>query len=232
MVNKRIVIRLGDREISVENITALECIRELRRVLFPPPLSPLLFDIALRNLLAKLQQISRSYRTIYVDDLRICITRGTTGEHQDSLQQAIDTTLEYLQPRGLTCERTKSGLLVLCARTRGRNANTTSDPQVSISGATIPQVPMLRILGVPFYQDRFSSALLPQLHKTVAQLTHLVDRIRGSSCGLRESYTCQLVQALLTSRYETPSVNLKPQKTNKLYALKRKMYKSALSLHT
>lgn len=197
-------------------------------------ISPLLFNIAMLHLPAKLHEIPGIHHAFYADDLTIWTTWGSSGEQQDSLQQAIDTTMEYLHPRGLTCEPSKSGLLVLLAQTRGRKANTTPDPQVSISSAPIPQVPTLRILGVPFHQDGSGSALLPQLHKTVTQLTHLIRRIRGSSYGLRESDTCRLVQALITSRitYGTPFVNLKPQETNKLDALIRKTYKSALSLPT
>lgn len=90
------------------------------------------------------------------------------------------------------------------------------------------------MLGVPFHYDGSGAALLPQLQKTVTQLTHLIRRIRGSTYGLKEHDTCKLIQALIVSRitYGTPFVNLKPQEINKLDTLIRKAYKAALGLPT
>lgn len=90
------------------------------------------------------------------------------------------------------------------------------------------------MLGVPFHYDGSGAALLPQLQKTVTQLTHLIRRIRGFTYGLKEHDTCKLIQALIVSRitYGTPFVNLKPQEINKLDTLIRKAYKAALGLPT
>lgn len=197
-------------------------------------ISPLLFNIALLHLPDKLLAIPGLRHAFYADDLTLWTTQGSSGAQQDILQQAVDTTTAYLQPRGLTCEPSKSALLVLRARTRGRPAAPTPDPQVTISGSFIPQVTTLRILGVPFHWDGSGSALLPQLHRTVSQLIHLIRRIRGSAYGLKEPDTCRLVQALMVSRltYGTPFVNLRPQETSKLGTLSRKTYKAALGLPT
>lgn len=195
---------------------------------------PLLFNIALLQLPSLLNAIPGIHYALYADDLTIWTTSGSSGAQQDALQQAIDTTVAYLHPRGLTAEPSKSALLVLRARTRGRPPQPTPDPQVTIHGTPIPQVTTLRVLGVPFHYDGSGAALLPQLHKTITQLTHLIRRIRGSTYGLKEPDTCKLVQALLISRltYSCPFVNFKIQEANKLDALIRKSYKAALGLPT
>lgn len=102
-------------------------------------ISPLLFNIALLQLPSQLDNISGIHHALYADDLTIWTTRGSSGEQQDVLQQAIDTTIAYLQHRGLTAEPNKSALLILRARTRGRPLRL---PQTPKSSSRDPQFPM------------------------------------------------------------------------------------------
>lgn len=195
-------------------------------------ISPLLFNIALLQLPAKLSTIPNLHHAFYADDLTMWTNTGSAGQQQDNIQQAIDYTLEYLQRRGLTCAPQKSALLVLRARTRGRPPQPTPDPSVTISSVPVPQVTTLRILGVPLQADGSGAALLPQLHLTVTQLTHLIRRVCTQHHGLREKDTCQLIHAVLISRiiYGAPYVQLKPKEHSKLDALIRRTYKIALGL--
>lgn len=183
---------------------------------------------------AKLNAIPNLKHAFYAEDFTLWTLQGSSGEQQDALQQAVDETMSYLQPRGLTCEPTKSALLILRARTRGRPPPPTPDPDVTIFGQPAPKVPTLRILGVPFHHDGSGATLLPQIQKTVTKLTHLLRRIRGKKHGLTEGDTCRLVQDLLLSlmTYATPFIDLKPQEISKLDALIRKTYQAALSLPT
>lgn len=195
-------------------------------------ISPLLFNIALLQLPSQLSEIPELHHAFYADDLTIWTNTGSAGEQQDRLQQAIDCVTEYLERRGLACAPTKSALLVLRARTRGRPPNPTPDPTVSIAFSPVPQVTSLRILGVPFHADGSGTDLLPQLNTTVMQLMHLIRRICTQQSGLKEQDTCCIVQALLTSRiaYGTPYVQLRPKEHSKIDALIRKSYKLALGL--
>lgn len=196
--------------------------------------SPLLFNIALMGLPTLLEQIPHVSHALYADDLTIWSNTGSPGQQQDSLQQAIDTTLQYLQTCGLCCAPSKSALLVLRARTRGRPPNPTPDPSLSLNGQAIPTVKTLRILGVHYHHDGSGAAYLPKLIQTVSQLTHLIQRICSRRHGLKETDNCRILQAMLISRitYGAPYLTLKPQEHAKIDVLIRKSYKTALGLPT
>lgn len=76
-------------------------------------------------------------------------TYGPTGNQEDYIQQAIDTTTNYLETCGLTCAPSKSAHLILWALTRGRPPNPTPEPTVTINGQPVRIVQTLRILGIP-----------------------------------------------------------------------------------
>ncbi|KAG0432999.1 hypothetical protein HPB47_020326 [Ixodes persulcatus] len=75
--------------------------------------SPLLFNIAMKDLPPLLQAIPNLHHAIYADDLTLWVSTGSPGDQQDALQAAIQVTQQYLQPRGLECEPEKSALLTL-----------------------------------------------------------------------------------------------------------------------
>lgn len=195
-------------------------------------ISPLLFNIALLKLPPLLQTIPGLHHALYADDLTLWTTTGSPGTQQDTLQQAIDTILAYLRPRGLTCAPSKSALLILRSRTRGRCPVPTPDPAPTIGSTPIPKVHTLRILGVQFHQDGSGAAVLPHLQATVTQLTHLIKRITNQRQGLKEDDTIRLIQALLISRitYSTPYIALKPREREKVDILIRKAFKIGLGL--
>lgn len=195
-------------------------------------ISPMLFNIALSGLPAQLNSIENVSHALYADDVTLWITKGSSGHQQDQLQEAIDTTLAYLQTCGLTCAPSKSALLVMRSRARGRPAPPTPDPTVTINGEVVPTTQTLRILGIHYHHDGSGAALLPRLQQTVTQLTHLIQRVCSRRHGLKEADTCKILQAMLISRitYGTPYVALKTSETNKIDIMIRKAYKTALGL--
>lgn len=195
-------------------------------------ISPLLFNIAMAGLPPLLSNIPDISHALYADDITIWTNKGSPGYQQDNLQQATDTVTNYLRTCGLHCAPAKSALLILRSRTRGRPPLPTPDPEISIDGQPVPTVPTLRILGVQYHHDGSGAAFLPRLQKTVAQLTHLIQRVCSRRHGLKEADTCRILQAMLTSRitYGAPYLALKPQETAKIDTLIRKAYKSALGL--
>lgn len=225
--NRTATLRLGPHSTPLFNMPA-------RGTPQGSVISPLLFNIALLHLPVELDHIPDLHHAFYADDITLWTTQGSVGAQQDTLQQAINTINTYLIPRGLRCQAEKSAVLMLRSRTRGRPPEPPMNPNLKIQNTSIPQVPTLRILGVPFHHDGSGAALIPQLNKTCAQLTHLIKRVSHQHAGLRENESCKLIQALLLSRitYGTPYVALKPAELRKLDILVRKPYKTALHLPT
>lgn len=195
-------------------------------------ISPLLFNISLLGLPEQLAQIPDLHHALYADDLTLWTNTGSAGYQQDNLQQAVDVISHYLRTCGLSCAPSKSALLVLRNRTRGRPPNPTPDPTIYIGSQLIPTVKTLRILGVHYHHDGSGAAYLPRLQTTVSQLTHLIRRTCSRRHGLREADTCRILQAMLTSRitYGAPYLLLKPREQAKIDILIRKSYKTALGL--
>lgn len=81
-------------------------------------ISPLLFNIAIKDLSAQLSTIPDLRHALYADDLTLWTTTGSIGDQQEALQTAVDCTCRYLEERGLTCAPEKSALLTLQQRTR------------------------------------------------------------------------------------------------------------------
>lgn len=113
------------------------------------------------------------HRTFCADDLIIYGQPGALAASGKIVHSQLSTQhwMQYLQPRGLICEPTESRLPVR-SHTRGRDTNTTFDPQVSISDASIPKLPTLRILGVPFHQDGSGSPTTAMQDSHSAHTSH------------------------------------------------------------
>ncbi|XP_040078313.3 LOW QUALITY PROTEIN: uncharacterized protein LOC120850040, partial [Ixodes scapularis] len=195
-------------------------------------ISPLLFNIAMRGLPLLLKDIKGLSHAIYADDLTIWTTSGSAGMQQDALQEAVNRTERYLKNCGLSCAPDKSQLLVLKKRARGRPPPETPDPVLTLHEDNIPQVDVLRVLGVVFQKDGAGIATVQKLQETVTQVTHLVKRVTNRNHGLKEQDTLRIIQALVISRitYGTPYLGLKNSEREKINTLIRKTYKLALGL--
>ncbi|XP_077553496.1 uncharacterized protein LOC144168368 [Haemaphysalis longicornis] len=180
-----------------------------------------------------LENLQRLRHALYADDLTLWARAPTTGKQQDSLQEAIDVVVTYLDSCGLQCAPDKSELLVLKARTRGRPPKLVdADPSVTLYGVEIPKVNSLRVLGLTIHKDGSGAAHLPKLQQTVTQVTHLVKRITNQRRGLKEQDTLRIIQALITSRmtYGTPYLALKRAEIKKMDIMIRKATKAALGV--
>lgn len=194
--------------------------------------SPLLFNLAMRELPPLLSAIPTVNHALYADDLTLWVAQGSTGRQQDSLQAAIDVIQEYLQERGLKCAPEKSALITLCARTYKKRTDPIPDPDLFIDNHPVPNVASLRILGLNISKNGSGSSTIPQLQRTLTQLTQLVRRVAHRRFGLQEHDAVRIIQALLTSRlmYGTPYLAIKPAERDKLNVIIRQAYKTALAL--
>lgn len=194
--------------------------------------SPLLFNLAMKDLPPLLAAIPNLRHALYADDLTLWVPTGCTGAQQDALQEAINVTQTYLRARGLECAPEKSALLTLCARTYKKRPDPIPDPELTINNLAVPTVPHLRILGLSIPKNGSGSQTLPALKRTLTQLTHLVRRIAHRRYGLQEKDTLRITQAILISRlnYGTPYLAIKSAEKEKLNTFIRQAYKLALGL--
>lgn len=118
---------------------------------------PMLFNLALIGLPAKLEEIGGFCHSLYADDITMWVTQGCVGQIEQTLQRAIDTVQGYLEGTGLTCSAEKSELLVYKPTRRGRKPrdNEQSGEKVegeirltTTEGHVIPIVESILVLGL------------------------------------------------------------------------------------
>ncbi|KAH6943152.1 hypothetical protein HPB50_016270 [Hyalomma asiaticum] len=76
-------------------------------------LSPLLFNVGVRRLALELEQVRDLGCTIYADDITLWAHRGSYGEKQDLLQEAINKVANFTKNAGMTCAPEKSEFITV-----------------------------------------------------------------------------------------------------------------------
>lgn len=191
-------------------------------------LSPLLFNLALRDLPVELEKIEGIRHAIYADDITIWTTEGSLGEKEERLQRAADTVHVYVKSRGLRCSPEKSEIIRI-----HRNGYDRGVPiNVSLDGQDIPEVKQLRILGMWIQHNGKATRTIQLLQKTTEQVTKMITRITNRRRGLKEKDVMKLIQALVISRvvYSLPYHYLDMKEQEQVEVLIRKTYKIALGL--
>ncbi|KAH9365104.1 hypothetical protein HPB48_022737 [Haemaphysalis longicornis] len=78
-------------------------------------LSPMIFDITLIPLARIVLTIHSHGSTLYADDIALCVTRGSEGHIENTLQRGLDTLLRHTQPLARTCSPNKSPMLIVAS---------------------------------------------------------------------------------------------------------------------
>lgn len=195
-------------------------------------ISPLLFNIAMKDLPPLLENIPHMRHALYSDDLTLWTPTGSMGEQQNTMQSAIEEAQQHLCARGLECASEKSALLTLCTKTAQYGKQSIPDLALTIAGKPVPNVAHVRILGLTIPQNGSGLHMIAPLQRTLSQLIYLIHRVSNRRFGMQECDTSQIVQAILISlvAYATPYLALKTSERARLNNLLRQAYKTALSL--
>lgn len=76
-------------------------------------LSPLLFNLVMKDLPPRLDQVPDIRHALYADENTIWSNQGTRADIEDSFQRAREIVQTYARWRGLECAPDKSELLVV-----------------------------------------------------------------------------------------------------------------------
>ncbi|KAM7312780.1 uncharacterized protein ISCGN_009684 [Ixodes scapularis] len=169
-------------------------------------LSPFLFNIAMKDLPTKLQDIPNLHHSIYADDVTLWMVGGSDGAIQDSLQEAIRIVEAYAKERGLACSQEKSELLLMA----GTTVKTPSGIILQVGGKDVPRVRRLRILGLWLQEDGKNTYSIGVLRNHAQQVGRLIARIAGKRYGMKERNVIRLIKAFVISRiaYIAPFLDL------------------------
>lgn len=203
-------------------------------------ISPLLFNLALFGLPAKLEEIEGLNHTIYADDITLWVKEGNDGQIEQTLQSAIETVEQYLEGTGLVCSAEKSELLLYRPTRRGRKPNSyrgadNVETDIELKTADdkpISKVDKIRVLGLLIEAKGNNGETIRKLEGTVSQVMRLIKRIANRHSGMKEGNMIRLVQAFVISRivYVVPYLRLYAAEKIKLECLIRKIYKQAVGL--
>ncbi|XP_037521373.1 uncharacterized protein LOC119398612 [Rhipicephalus sanguineus] len=194
-------------------------------------LSPMLLNIALMGLPTQLSAIPRLNHCLYADDITLWTAGGSDGEIEETLQEAINAVVEYVEPRGLSCSSSKSELLIIRPATHRRTSQESTHPiMLEVKGHPIPCVPSLRVLGLRIQQNRKNTEIIECLKTHATQIGRLIARIANKHMGMKEDNLLRLVQAFIISRiaYVAPFLCLSNAEKHKINIIIKKAYKQAL----
>ncbi|XP_042150175.1 uncharacterized protein LOC120849945 [Ixodes scapularis] len=191
-------------------------------------LSPTLFNIAISSLPTLLGAIPNVRHALYADDITIWTSKGSDGEIQDGLQEAVEITQKVAEAAGLTCAADKSELLLI----RSKPCTKADEIYLNLNGEKIPTVDRLRVLGLHIQSNGKASFTVQMLRRQCQQIAHLIRRVGNGRGGLKEADTVRIVQALLVSRviYHCPFHNFKRREIDTLNTILRTAIKTAVGL--
>nr|XP_050024020.1 uncharacterized protein LOC126518221 [Dermacentor andersoni] len=190
-------------------------------------LSPLLFNLAMKNLPVHLEKVPGVQHALYADDISIWATQGSLGEMEASLQEAANAANEYAKRCGLHCSPQKSEFVHIRP-----NKKCTNKIELRLGSAPIPERKEIRVLGLFIHQRRLATTTLDKLKKVGDQVGRMVRRVSNKKGGLRSKDALRLANAFVTSRilYSTPYLRLNKHDQNIIEVIIRKMAKKALDL--
>ncbi|KAG0410820.1 hypothetical protein HPB47_012055 [Ixodes persulcatus] len=129
---------------------------------------------------------------------------------------------------GLECAPEKSELLV-CYAGRCR----WDEMRLIAGGGPVPRVDALRVLGLFVQEKAGNSVMLGKIQGKVASALRMIQRVTSRRKGIREAGVMRMVQAFVLSHimYVAPYLRWRAGEKNKLDAMVRRAYKSALGLY-
>ncbi|KAH6940057.1 hypothetical protein HPB50_024580 [Hyalomma asiaticum] len=161
-------------------------------------LSPLLFNVGMRRLALELEQVRDLGCTIYADDITLWAHRGSYGEKQDLLQEAIDKVATFTKHAGMTCAPEKSEFITVRSK-RCKKAGI-QGIDLHLEGHAIREVTQMRVLGLLIQENGNVDATIRSLKLTVKNVARMIRRVGRSRNGLAEEETIRLVQAFVINR--------------------------------
>ncbi|XP_049516345.1 uncharacterized protein LOC125942223 [Dermacentor silvarum] len=184
----------------------------------------------MRRLALELEQARDLGCTIYADDITLWAHRGSYGEKQDLLQEAIDKVVNFTKHVGMTCAPGKSEFMKVRIKRRKKVAIPRID--LYLDGHAIREVTHMRVLGLLIQDNGNVDATIRSLKPTVRNVARMICRVGRSRNGIAEDETIRLVQSFVINRiiYGLPFRNLNKTEMRQVDTLIRTAYKSALGL--
>ncbi|XP_037515506.1 uncharacterized protein LOC119391930 [Rhipicephalus sanguineus] len=110
---------------------------------------PLLFNLAMVQLPARLAAVDAVKHALYADDITLWATEGSLGDMEDSLQTAAHVVEEYAACCGLQCSPQKSEFVHIRP-----SPKRTSSISLSLLSGPIKEAQEIRVLGLYIHKHR------------------------------------------------------------------------------
>ncbi|KAM7314325.1 hypothetical protein ISCGN_004109 [Ixodes scapularis] len=167
-------------------------------------ISPVLFNLVMVEAARGLCEEGIPH-SIYADDLTLWCTNRRKEVVQGTLQRGIEIIEEALW----------------------------DEIRLIAGGGPVPRVDALRVLGLFVQEKAGNSVMLGKIQGKVASALRMIQRVTSRRKGIREAGVMRMVQAFVLSHimYVTPYLRWRAGEKNKLDAMVRRAYKSALGLY-
>ncbi|KAH7960212.1 hypothetical protein HPB49_017774 [Dermacentor silvarum] len=119
---------------------------------------------------------------------------------EETLQAGADIVAAHAAAVGLACSPTKSELLLLHPPRCHTGTGPPPNIRINIDDQQVPEVDIVRILGIIIQNNGKNTATITNLTNTVHQTMRLIRRIANRHRGMREHDLRRLIQAFVISR--------------------------------
>ncbi|XP_077536209.1 uncharacterized protein LOC144148568 [Haemaphysalis longicornis] len=201
-------------------------------------LSPLLFNLVLRDLSLELGRIPGINHALYADDITVWSHGGSEAQTEEVPQTALQITEEYLQDTGLKLSPGKSELLLYRSSRKG-GAGQPHPNQAAIelrtrNGSVIPKVDVIRILGMLIQSRENNTKTIENLTGKTEATIRLMMRVSKRRGGLSECNLLRLYNAFLMSHinYVARALDWSRKEENKVNTFMRKSIKKRKKVTT
>ncbi|KAH6924072.1 hypothetical protein HPB50_011175 [Hyalomma asiaticum] len=140
----------------------------------------------MRRLALELEQVRDLGCTIYADAITLWAHRGSYGEKQDLLQEAIEKVANFTKHAGMTCAPEKSEFTVCSKRCKKAGIQRID---LHLEGHAIREVTQMRVLGSLIQENGNVDAIIRSLKLTVKNVARMILRVGCSRNGLAEEHS-------------------------------------------
>lgn len=149
-------------------------------------LSPVLFNLALKDLPQKPSLVPTLQHNLYSNDITVWRNTGSPAEQELTVQTSLDVICSRIHRLGLTYCLDKSEFIVISKDTFKKAEEYGGLIHLHMERTPIPRRDTIQVLGFHFQHNRKGNMWMEHISKQINQIHQMLARVTRRGRGLRE----------------------------------------------